>query len=52
MTMFFKKILAKKKPNKAFLVTKLYAFEVFRKILQLYKFQGADFKYDNSFFKF
>ena len=27
------------------------AFLLFRKILQIDKFEGADFKYDNSFFK-
>ena len=38
-------------PNKAFLVQNLGIF-VFCKILQLDRFEGADFKYDNSFLKF
>ena len=50
MTTVFK-ILAQNYTNKAFLVTNLGIF-VFRKILQLDKFEGADFKYDNTFFKF
>ena len=50
MTTVFK-ILAQNYANKAFLVTNVGIF-VFRKILQLDKFEGADFKYDNTFFKF
>ena len=54
------KILAQKYPNKAFLVkntqirhfwSQIQVFLFFRKILQLDKFEGADFKYDNSIFK-
>ena len=43
------KILAKKYPNKAFLVPNLDIFGFFCKILQLDRFEGADLKYDNSF---
>ena len=46
----FLKILAQKYPNKAFLVPNL-GICPFRKILQLDKFEAADFKYDNSIFK-
>ena len=54
------KILAQKYPNKAFLVkntqirhfwSQIQVFLFFRKISQLDKFEGADFKYDNSIFK-
>ena len=57
MTIVFKKILPQKTPNKAFLVKKTKSgtfcpkfthFCFFRQILQLKKFEGADFKYDNS----
>ena len=30
----------------------IYAFSLFHKILQIDRFEGADFKYDNSFLKF
>ena len=33
-------------------MSKIYAFLLFYKVLQLNKFAGADFKYDNSFLKF
>ena len=46
----FLKIIAQKYPNKAFLVPNLGIFP-FRKILQLDKFEAADFKHDNSIFK-
>ena len=49
MTIFFE-ILAQKNPNKAFLVPNL-GFFFFGKIFQLDKIEGADFKYDKSFFK-
>ena len=53
-------ILALKYPNKAFLIknTQQGIFSpnlcifVFSQNLQIYKFEGADFKYDNSFLKF
>ena len=47
----FLKILAQKYPNKAFLVPNL-DISFFHKILHLDKLEGADFKYDNIFFKF
>ena len=54
------KIVGEKYPIKAFLVkntqirhfwSQIQVFLFFRKILQLDKFEGADFKYDNSIFK-
>ena len=39
-----------KYPNKAFLVPNLGIF-VFHEILQIHKFEGADFKCDDSFSK-
>ena len=46
-------MLAQKYPSKAFLVPNLGIFVgFFCKTLYLDKFEGADFKYDNSFFKF
>ena len=50
MTTSFLKILAQKYWNKAFLVPNLSFFFVC-KILQLDKFEGVDFKYDNIFFE-
>ena len=44
-------ILAQKYPNKVFLVPNLAIF-IFHEILQLEKFEGADFKYVNIIFKF
>ena len=46
----FLKILAQKYPNKALLVPNSGIFALFLDTLQLDKFKGADFKYDNSFF--
>ena len=37
--------------NKAFLVPNWDSLGFFRKILQMGKFESADFKYDNSFLK-
>ena len=57
----FLKILAQKYPNTVFLVkntqirhfqSQIQAFLFLRKIQELDKFEGADFKYDNIFFKF
>ena len=50
MKIFFKNFSVKI-PNKAFLVSNLDIVVFFRKILQIDKFEGADFKYD-SFSKF
>ena len=47
---YFFQILFQKYPNKAILVPNLGIF--FRKILQLDKFEVADFEYDNRFLKF
>ena len=47
----FLKILAQKYPNKAILVPNSGIFALFLDTLQLDKFKGADFKYDNSFLK-
>ena len=44
------KILVWKYPNKAFFVPNLSCFV--REILQFNKFEGGNFKYDNSFWKF
>ena len=48
MTIFFK-IPAQKYPNKAFLVPNLDIF-IFSWNFAIDKFEGADFKCDNSFF--
>ena len=48
----FFKILAQKYPNNPFLVPNLRLLFFFWKILQIDKFQGVDFKYDNSLWKF
>ena len=54
------KILAQKYPNKAFLVkntqkwhfwSQIYPFLFLHKILELDKFEAADFKYENNFLK-
>ena len=45
-------ILVQKYPNEAFLVPNLDTFVFFLKILQVDKFEGVDFKYENSFLKF
>ena len=50
MILFFFQIPAQKYPNKAFW-SQIQAFLFFHKILQLDKFEGADLKCDNSFFK-
>ena len=47
---YFFEIPAQKYSNKAFLVPNLGIF-ISHEILQLGKFEGADFKRDNSFFK-
>ena len=47
---YFLQILAQKYPNKALLVPNLSNF-IFHEILQVDKFEGADFKCDNSFFE-
>ena len=58
MTIVFFKVLAQKYQNKAFLVknseirhfwSQIQEFWLFREILQIDKFEGADFKYHNSF---
>ena len=41
-----------KHPSKVFLIPNLGILIFFHEILQLDKFEGADFKYDNSFLKF
>ena len=46
----FFRILVLKYPNKAILFPNLGIF-VFSQNLELDKFEGADFKYDNSFLK-
>ena len=51
MAIFFK-ILSQKYTNKAFWVPNLsYTFFFSHEILQLDKFEGADFKYNNTFLK-
>ena len=61
MTIVFLKFLAQKYRNAAFLVkntqirhcwSQIEAFLFLHKILQLDKFEGADFKYGNSFLNF
>ena len=45
-------MLVQKYPDKSFLVQNLDIFVFFCEILQLDKFEGVDFKWGNSFFKF
>ena len=48
---YFFQIPVQRYSNKAFLVPNLEIFVFFHKKLQLEKFEGADFKYGNSFCK-
>ena len=61
ITMVFLKFLPKNTQIRQFFVkntqirhfwSQIQAFLFFREILQLFKFKGVDFKYDNSFLKF
>ena len=49
MALFFFQIPAQKYPNHTFMIPNLDSF-IFLSNLQLEKFEGADFKYDNNFF--
>ena len=51
ITIVFFNVFAQRYPNMAHFDQILRAF-IFPRILQIYKFEGADFKYGNSFLKF